>query len=606
MSAVFTPSSVADDTQAPRTEYVAGTQGAADLFQKHRATFERAQTACRERHCWSPFPELPNKYPNAVQAQATGLAAYQTHLGSRFVLDQPGAVNEVGEEISPYTQEVLGIRYPQADIDTLFNAAENAMQKWADAPFETRIGVLMEVIDTLYRDHLFEIAQAVMHTAGQSFNMAYAGSGVNALDRAIETLVYAHRAMVAVTPTARWERQFGPSKIMLDKNYRLVPRGVAVCFSCASFPTWNAWPSMMASLATGNAVIVKPHPATVLPMAITVRVFRQVLAAAGFDANLVTMALDTTSEPIGKRLVKHPKTAIVDFTGSVRFGQWVEQNAYPALCFTETAGCNTVVLESTDDLDAVLRSLATTLCLFSAQMCTSPQNIYVPALGVKTPQGTVPLDEVARRLADAVAALTADPKKAAMILATIQSQATIDLLLYVEHTIESGRGQKPYLLLKPHSYSHPDFPKARTSTPLMLQVGKAQRALYGEERFGPISFVIACDDAADALHQATTDVKEFGGLTAFLYSTDEDFIAKAEAAHARAGAQLTINLTGAMPLNFAAAYSDYHVTGLNPAGNASLTSLAFVAGRFCVTQSRRPAQSTPTPTATATATPTNS
>ena len=31
------------------------------------------------------------------------------------------------------------------------------------------------------------------------------------------------------------------------------------------------------------------------------------------------------------------------------------------------------------------------------------------------------------------------------------------------------------------------------------------------------------------------------------------------------------------------------MTGLNPAGNASLTNLVFVAGRFCVTQSRRPA-----------------
>ena len=126
----------------------------------------------------------------------------------------------------------------------------------------------------------------------------------------------------------------------------------------------------------------------------------------------------------------------------------------------------------------------------------------------------------------------------------------------------------------------------------MLQVGKSERALYGEERFGPISFVIACDDAADALLQATTDVREFGGLTAFLYSTDEATITRAEQAYARAGAQLTINLTGAMPLNFAAAYSDYHVTGLNPAGNAALTSLAFVASRFCVTQSRRPVVAT--------------
>jgi hypothetical protein len=43
-----------------------------------------------------------------------------------------------------------------------------------------------------------------------------------------------------------------------------------------------------------------------------------------------------------------------------------------------------------------------------------------------------------------------------------------------------------------------------------------------------------------------------------------------------------------MPLNFAASYSDYHVTGLNPAGNATLTDAAFVAARFRIAQSRRP------------------
>jgi phenylacetic acid degradation protein paaN len=566
--------------------------GRSMMFAKHRATFERAQTACRERHCWSPFPDMPGKYPDTEAAQAKGLAVFKAHLGGRFALDQPGQVDEIGEEVSPYTQHPLGISYPQADLDTLFDAAENAMPTWANATPETRIGVLMEVLDVLYREHLFEIAHAVMHTAGQSFNMAYAGSGVNALDRGIEALVYAKQAMDAVAPSARWERQFGSATIALDKSYRLIPRGVAVCFSCASFPTWNAWPSIIASLATGNAVIVKPHPATVLPMAISVRVFRQVLAHAGFDSNLVTMALDTTQEPIGKLLVKHAKTAIIDFTGSTRFGQWVEQNAHPALCFTETAGCNTVVLESCADLDAVLRSLATTLCMFSAQMCTSPQNIYISKMGVQTPQGLVPYEEVARRLAEAVAALTSEPKKAAMILATIQSPQTLALLseiqLLVPDLIGLRAKNSPEILLRPASYPHPDFANARTTTPLMLKVSTAHRKLYGEERFGPISFVIACDDAQDALRQATHDVKELGGLTAFLYSQDEAFIDQAEAAYAKAGAQLTINLTGPMPLNFAAAYSDYHVTGLNPAGNASLTNLAFVANRFCIAQSRRP------------------
>lgn len=560
---------------------------ASTLYEKHRATFERAVLACSARHCWSPYPEMPGQYPDAARAQAAGAQAFRRQLGQRFVLDQPGITAEVGEELSPYTQQPLGILYPQSDIDRLFDAGEAAIPAWADAAIDTRIGVLMEALDTLYREHLFEIAHAVMHTAGQSFNMAYAGSGVNALDRGIEVLVHARQAMEAIAPSARWERSFGAARIVLDKTYRLVPRGVAVCFSCASFPTWNAWPSMLASLATGNAVIVKPHPATVLPMAITVRAFRRVLEAAGFDPNLVTLALDTQAAPIGKQLVGHPQTAIVDFTGSVAFGQWVEQHAHPALVFTETAGCNTVVIESVEDLDAVLRSLATTLCMFSAQMCTSPQNIYLPAQGVRTPQGVVSLDEVACRLAAAVAAIAGEPKKAAMILAALQSPQSIALLDRLEREGET-RGR---VLLRPAPYVHPEFPEARTRTPLMLQVGKSERDLYGEERFGPVSFVIACDDAADALAQATRDVREFGGLTAFVYSTDEAFVARAEAAYARAGAQLTINLTGPMPLNFAAAYSDYHVTGLNPAGNASLTDLAFVAGRFRISQSRRPSRS---------------
>jgi acyl-CoA reductase-like NAD-dependent aldehyde dehydrogenase len=124
---------------------------------------------------------------------------------------------------------------------------------------------------------------------------------------------------------------------------------------------------------------------------------------------------------------------------------------------------------------------------------------------------------------------------------------------------------------------------------LLLGVTPTQRALYTTERFGPISFAIRCADSRDALAQAAADVRQAGGLTAFVYSTDEQFIADAEDAFARVGSQLTVNLTGPMPLNFAAAYSDYHVTGLNPAGNASLTDAAFVASRFRIAQVRRPA-----------------
>jgi phenylacetic acid degradation protein paaN len=554
------------------------------MHARHRALLDAAHEASATRACWSPYPEMPARYPDTEAAQALARDWFAAQLDQPFDLPQPGVTARAGEEVSPYTQAPLGITYPQSDPDALFATARAAIPAWAAATPDTRIGVLMEALETLYRDHLFQIVQAVMHTAGQSFNMAYAGSGVNALDRGLEVLVHAEAAMRFTPPRAHWARRFGAADIALDKTYRLVPRGVAVCFACASFPTWNAWPSILASLATGNAVIVKPHPASVLPMALTVRAWRGVIERAGFDPNLLTLCLDTNAEPLGKTLIRHPSCAIVDFTGSARFGAWVEANAHPALAFTETSGVNTVVIEGARDLDAVLRSLATTMCMFSAQMCTSPQTIYLPPQ-VATPDGPVPGAEVAARLAGAIAALIEEPRRAAMILAAIQSPQTLAL---ISHMREEGarRGQ---VLLESRAYPHPDFPGARTATPLLVAVGKDARDLYAEERFGPIGFVVTCDSAEDALAQATADARERGGITGFVYATDEGFIAAAEAAYAAAGAQLTINLTGPMPLNFAAAYSDYHVTGLNGAGNATLTTLAFVASRFAIAQSRRPA-----------------
>jgi len=170
---------------------------------------------------------MPDKYPEAATAKQNGKSAFEQHLSrGKFDIDQPGIENWIGEEISPYTQKALGIVYPQSNLDALFQSAEVAMSDWSLAPYEMRIGILMEVIDTLYKEHLFEVLHAVMHTAGQSYNMAYAGSGVNALDRSIEALVHAEQAMKSVTPSALWSRRFGSSEIQLKKPTASCPKAL--------------------------------------------------------------------------------------------------------------------------------------------------------------------------------------------------------------------------------------------------------------------------------------------------------------------------------------------------------------------------------------------
>ncbi|MBI1377425.1 MAG: phenylacetic acid degradation protein PaaN [Frankiales bacterium] len=560
-----------------------GEASATSLFARHRDLLGRAVEACRTRRNWTAYPDDPAAHPAGEEGRAAAEQWFGGQLGRPFDLDQPGPVVVQDDEVSPYTGEPLGISYPRSDVDALVAAALAAWPAWRRASHEERVGVCLEACDRLYR-HNLELAYAAMHTTGQSFPMSYAGSGTNAIDRGIEAVAQAHLAHERVAPSATWSRDFGSTTVRLDKRYRLVPLGLAVVIACASFPAWNAYPAVLANLVTGNPVVLKPHPSSVLQMALAVRILRETLADAGFDPALVSLSVDSAAEPVAKRLVQHEATRIVDFTGSAAFGSWIEQNARSARVYTETSGANFVVLESVDDLAPVLRAVAGSLCLFTAQMCTSPQNVYVPRDGLPTSDGVVPAEEVAARLAEAVRAISGTPRRAAAVMGAVQAQSTLELLARVRDEV-AARGT---VLLEPAAYEHPEHPAARTSGPLLGLVGLAEHDLFAQEQFGPVGFVVVADDAVQAIERATRDAREVGAITGFVYSTDEQFVELAEELSADAGVALSVNLTGPMPLNFSAAYSDYHVTGLNPAGTATLSDESFIAGRFRVVQSRRP------------------
>lgn len=548
-------------------------------FEQHRATLDKALDACAKRYSWTAYVESPSSKIHGKEIPAAGKARFEALLNRDYPLQLPGETGRTGAEMSPYTQEPLGITYPKVDIPRLFSAVEQALPAWRDAPMETRVGACLEILHRCAQQ-LFANAHATMHTSGQSFIMAFAGSGANALDRGLEALAYAYKAMRDVPAGARWERSFGAGgAARLEKQYRLMPRGISVNICCATFPLWNGYPALCASLATGNPVVFKPHPSAILPVALVVSVCRQVLEEAGFDPNLVSMVADTREDPATLALLEHPATAIVDFTGSPGFGSWIENNCRNAQVFTETAGCNSVVIESTDDLEGMCRAIAHSLCQASAQMCTSVQNIHIPAGGILVGGARVSFDEVAQGLVQAVNSHLADPKNAAFLCGALVSD---DIYQTLERMRTEGRAHGR-ILRDTGPYENPDFPRARTATPLMIEVSDAHSDLYRDEFFGPVSFLIKGDSADSCLSDATRNAGECGAIASHVYSVNPEFLQTAQDAYNNAGSSVACNLMN-MPINFAAAYSDYHVTGLNPAGNACLTDLAFVANRFRMVQ----------------------
>jgi phenylacetic acid degradation protein paaN len=548
------------------------------LFERHRATLDRAVQAIGERSYWSAYPESANPKNYGEGAAEAGKAAFDALLGKRFALIQPGTVGHVGSEKSPYGM-ALGVTYPKTDLDSLLAAASRAEDQWKKAGPEAWAGVCVEIIARLNRAS-FLIANAVMHTTGQAFMMAFQAGGPHAQDRALEAVAYAWDELRRVPEQALWEKPQGKNEpIRMEKHFRVVPRGVALVIGCCTFPTWNGYPGMFASLATGNAVIVKPHPGAILPLAITVGIARDVLVEAGFDANVVTLLAHEAGDETARTVALRPEVKIIDFTGSTANGRWLEENARQALVYTEKAGVNQVIIDSAADIKGVARNIAFSLALYSGQMCTAPQNIYIPKDGIATTEGPLTFDQVVAAIAEGVQKLLGDPARAVEVLGALQNEG-------VARRLEAARSLGT-VVLDTQAIAHPAFPDATVRTPLIVKLRAADRAAYLNEWFGPIAFVISTESTAESLAIARDTVRGHGALTLSVYSTNEDVIDEAIAVAEDAGVALSINLTGAVFVNQSAAFSDFHGTGANPAANSALTDSAYVASRFRVVQHRR-------------------
>lgn len=314
------------------------TQSAQQMFDLHRETLNQAVGAISRRDFWTPYPESMRKYPeDAVKAAPS---RFESLLNQPFTLNRVGSTQQVGGEVSPYGFE-LGITYDQPNPDELIAAMQVAMRDWRDAGAEARVGVCLEILSRL-NTMSPEIAQAVMHTSGQGPLMAFQAGGPHAQDRGLEAVAHAWQAMAQIPATTKWVKPQGKHEpIVMDKRFHIVPRGISLVVACSTFPTWNTYPGLFASLATGNPVIVKPHPGAILPVAITTRVAQQVLEEAGFDPCLVSLAPDTVDAPLTKTLALDPAVKLIDFTGSNAFGDWLIENATQAQVFAEKAGVNT-------------------------------------------------------------------------------------------------------------------------------------------------------------------------------------------------------------------------------------------------------------------------
>ena len=543
------------------------------LFEKHRNTIESAIQAVHARSFFAHFPESPSKAIYGETAATDGLAAYESRLGHPFMLRQDYDHYAHADEVSPYTRRQLGITYPSFKQPGSFIArARKALAPWKALGPEGRAGILMESLER-FRNRFFEMAHATMHTTGQTFVMSFQASGPHAADRALEAIALGYYEQLRFpTGTVEWVKPMGKFDVTMDKSYRLQPQGLSLCIGCSTFPVWNSLPGLYASLVTGNPVLVKPHPTAIYPLALIVQDIQEVLAENGMDVHVAQLVTDRLTEPVTRTLAESPEVKIIDFTGGNDFGNFLETLPGKIL-FTEKAGVNCALIDSVDQIKPVVQNLAFSLSMYSGQMCTAPQNVFIPKDGISTADGHLSYDEVKQALADAVKGIATHPQMGANVLGAIQSDATL-------RRMDAVRGSVVNVLLEPVAVVHPDFPEARLSAPLLLEATAQDRELIGKEWFGPIALVVQVENTAQAVRIAADLAQTKGAISCSAYVTDVETKHLIVDQMADAGVQVSLNFTGNFWVNQNAGFSDFHVTGGNPAGSGSLTDPAFIVRRF--------------------------
>src|SRR5579864_4307724 len=183
-------------------------------------------------------------------------------------------------------------------------AASKAFESWKRVPAEQRVQCLFRAAKIL-RERRHEMNAIICYEAGKTWPEADADTA-----ETIDFCEFYGREML---------RLAGPQKVTPmkgEKNYLVyIPLGVGVVIPPWNFPAAIAAGMAMASLVTGNTVVLKPAGDTPTVAARFVEI--------AYEAGIPKEALNFLTGPggeVGDTLVKHPKTRYIAFTGSKEVG----------------------------------------------------------------------------------------------------------------------------------------------------------------------------------------------------------------------------------------------------------------------------------------------
>ncbi|PWD50274.1 aldehyde dehydrogenase [Serinibacter arcticus] len=250
-----------------------------------------------------------------------------------------------------------------AEVDTVVECAVALSAGWAGVPARERATVLADVANRLEAAR-WELLAVMAHEAGKT-----AGEADPEISEAIDFARWYAGSAVALETTGGDELRFAPV-------------GVTLVTPPWNFPVAIAAGGVLAALAAGSAVVMKPSPLAQRCGEAVAGHVRDALAAAGYDADLVQVVQVPENE-VGQHLVAHDGVDQVVLTGSSdtarlfarwrvgRAGAGAGAGAGGPRVFAETSGKNSLIVTPSADLDLAVADVVRSAFGHAGQKCSA-------------------------------------------------------------------------------------------------------------------------------------------------------------------------------------------------------------------------------------------
>jgi 1-pyrroline-5-carboxylate dehydrogenase len=470
-------------------------------------------------------PFIDFSKPDNRKRMEDALKKVKSEFGREYPMwldGQKVTTNEKRTSTNPsHPMEVIGV-FQNATAEMARNAVESAhkyFDTWKKVPAEDRAKCLFRAAQ-IVRERKFELNALVCYEVGKTWIEADAD-----IAETVDFCEFYGREMLRLAEPQKLTPMRG------ERNYLVyIPLGVGVVVPPWNFPCAIMAGIVVASLVTGNTVVVKPAADSPTIAA----KFIDILFEAGVPKEAVNFITGPGSV-IGDVMVQHPKTRYIGFTGSKEVGLRISELAAKAApgqiwikrTVLEMGGKDAIVVDDEADIDAAVEGTAQAAFGYQGQKCSACSRAIV---------SEKIYDTFVQKLVERTKKITLGPSDDPNnYMGPVISQSAMKTILdYIEVGKKEGklltggkRAAGDGYFIEPTIIADVD-PKAR---------------LAQEEVFGPVLAVIKAKNYDHALEIANNT--EFG-LTGAVYSKNPEKIKKAEEAFHVGNLYLNRKCTGAM------------------------------------------------------------